>query len=352
MVHRIFVLFIIFVLHVANSALAGNMFTVDESISSASTKERERALSAAMETVLIRVTGKRDIAQNATVQPMMDNPKPYVRRFSYSGSNKLTVEFSSRKIEKGLTQQKVPYWNINRPNVMLFLVLEKSGKRTLVSSSRVRRINQRIDSAAAERGLPLVLPSEDDLRDANISISDIRGGFTETLSKFAAKQGVNRIAVVTLDYSRKGTVQPARWRLVSNGYTNEWSSSSADSLVSALSMGVNWISDQQMSNALSTQVVEQQLYSVLVSGIKTLKQYAASKQLLEKNTKVAQAGVMRIVAQQPVFGVAYQGSVDDLKRWLERSSRVQVNASAPVMTSNSGAIESPQADIYLEWVAP
>lgn len=128
--------------------------------------------------VLVRVSGRNDIA---TVAPLMQEAAygyKWVRQFSYKpyqpktedGNEKpeqqeLQIIFNSGQVDGLLQKYQQPIWPAKRPQVVLWLVIDKGLDKRLLDATLDQELFQSIKDAAHRRGLPVILPQ--------LSLSDV-----------------------------------------------------------------------------------------------------------------------------------------------------------------------------------
>ena len=149
-------------------------------------QERRRAFSEAMREVLIKVSGLTSTTNPASIRRALNNPEPFVESFRTeadllpSNPNEVTsvlrevvsieVNFYESEIQRLLDENNIPVWPVNRPETLVWMVVEEElEERQMLgddNSSASTRINT-LRSFTDERGLPLLFPLldlEDQLR--------------------------------------------------------------------------------------------------------------------------------------------------------------------------------------------
>jgi len=149
-------------------------------------QERRRAFSEAMREVLIKVSGLTSTTNPASIRRALNNPEPFVESFRTeadllpSNPNEVTsvlrevvsieVNFYESEIQRLLDENNIPVWSVNRPETLVWMVVEEElEERQMLgddNSSASTRINT-LRSFTDERGLPLLFPLldlEDQLR--------------------------------------------------------------------------------------------------------------------------------------------------------------------------------------------
>lgn len=151
-----------------------------------SEQERRRAFSEAMAEVMTKVSGVSTSGNSASIRRALNNPDPYVESWRTQASLRpenpevavselqevieIEVNFYESEIQRLLDENNMPIWPINRPETLVWLVVQDELEERQILSSDSREKTNRINflqSAANARGLPLLFPLldlEDQLR--------------------------------------------------------------------------------------------------------------------------------------------------------------------------------------------
>lgn len=129
-------------------------------------KERSRAAAKGLREVLIRISGSRDVAQASGVGQALSDATSYMDQFQYARERDewggvqeyLEMTFAPSVIEQLLRRAQVPFWPVNRPSALVWLVVDdaESGKQLI--NDRQSPVVQAVVQAAESRGVPLAFP--------------------------------------------------------------------------------------------------------------------------------------------------------------------------------------------------
>lgn len=140
------------------AAPVSDLYQVREPVASQQPDERAAALGRALDTLVLRLTGKADAAQNPALAALHKDPQQIVSQYGYEG-DKLLVDFDPISTERSLRQAGLSLWGGNRPAILTWWLNDASEGSSLVGdglgSAEVLR------QAAQHRGLPLRLPLAD-----------------------------------------------------------------------------------------------------------------------------------------------------------------------------------------------
>ena len=259
---------------------------------------RDAAFAAALNTVLIRVSGQRDAALRVGE---VSDPRKYVQRFGFTADNVLQVLFDTASVDQLLSKAGLPIWGRERPaTVVMFGVEDGSSWRWLAADTPARE-REAIEKVARQRGLPLKWPVMD-AQERSEASSESPG-----LMQAAARYEANAVLV---GRARGGTVQ---WTLLSDDGAAQASGGLED--------GVHLAADTfarvfaASGSSLGSVIVE-------VAGISDLNAYAATLNYLEGMTLVRGVALEQVAGQKMRFRLAVRGDAATLRRAIALDHRL------------------------------
>ena len=192
----------------AFAAPVSDLYQVREAVSSQQPEERAAALSRALDTLVLRLTGTADAAQSPALAALRKDPQQIVSQYGYEG-DKLLVDFDPLSTDRSLRQAGLALWGANRPSILLWWLSDASDGSRLLGDGQTAA--EPFNQAAQHRGLPLRLPLADLAEQLvavpeNLTAND-PGALREASERYATDA---LLAVVAREAS--GTWQ-AEWRL-------------------------------------------------------------------------------------------------------------------------------------------
>lgn len=169
---------------------------------------------AALQQVLVKVSGQRDIAGNEVIQKALENSSAYVSQLGYGneqGQPVLEISFDSEKIRTLLTQANATFWSEQRPTVLVWLVEEANRDRAIVWDQTGNRLQGQLNQAAAQRGIPVLLPIGDFQDVTAISVPDLWGGFSQPIANASTRYQPDAVLIARVQRG-SGSMQVA-WQL-------------------------------------------------------------------------------------------------------------------------------------------
>jgi hypothetical protein len=116
-----------------------------------------------MEQVLVRLTGRTDVASESAIKAALRTADVYLLQFRYEGQSDqgvlLNVSFDQPLLEKLLRDAKIPLWPADRVPVAVWIMLEDAtGERVLVNTDNQPALTAALDAVALRRGVVLRYP--------------------------------------------------------------------------------------------------------------------------------------------------------------------------------------------------
>lgn len=159
-----------------------DLYKVETLVISQSGKELSRASEAGLRTVLIRVSGDPKSIDSPVLRAALRSPRRYLSQYSYQsrdsdeGLSELLVhlEYEKTLIEQLLREARLPVWSETRPSILVWLLLDQGGERTVVNGTTASELVAALDVHARRRGLEFTYPLLDLEDSSKVSVADIR----------------------------------------------------------------------------------------------------------------------------------------------------------------------------------
>lgn len=142
----------------AVAAPVSDLYKVREPVASQQPEDRAAALTRALDTLVLRLTGKEDAAQSPALAELRKDPQQIISQFGYE-EDKLTVDFDPVSTDRTLRQAGLSLWGNNRPMVMAWWLNANAEGTSLIGDAQIAA--EALSQAAQNRGLPLRLPLAD-----------------------------------------------------------------------------------------------------------------------------------------------------------------------------------------------
>ncbi len=187
-------------------------------------RERQQGFTAAMKQTLVKLTGRQDTLQNLLVSRAVSNAQSYVESWAYRSAVLpnvdaageqllLQVSFFPSEIQNLLTTANIPVWPQNRPETLLWVVIEDElGERIIAGSENgaavdnSAEIHQELLANAAVYGMPLLLPLLDFADQRSLQPDQLWNFDLEAIRLASLRYGEESILVLRIYRSLSGEI--------------------------------------------------------------------------------------------------------------------------------------------------
>lgn len=315
---------------------------------------RKDAMRRALEEIMIRVSGDRNVAQVPAVAKMLKNPASFVQKFRFQkltsdqlkdvGKKRpiksLWVSFEAQAINRVLQSNGLPVWGRSRPSVLVWLALEYEGKRSILAADAKEPVQQRLKYFARKRGLPVVFPIMDLKDQANVKVLDVWGGFLDNLHLASERYKTEAVLVGRVSVSPEGKWL-ARWNLFHNDTSSGWEAK-ADKFDHVLLEGPAGSADS-LAKRYAQVVDESSAGTILVRvrDVRSLKDYQRVQRYLQSLTLVSELQASRVNQDVLEMAVSIKGDESGFTRAISLGnvlSPVQIKAPAVTPTADGAVV--------------
>ncbi|MGB7932531.1 MAG: DUF2066 domain-containing protein [Gammaproteobacteria bacterium] len=311
---------ILCLLSVSGSASAmDNLFEADVPVAGQQPDLRSAYMKTALQEVLVRVTGQPDVLRRDSVRAMLDSPEQFVQQYRYYTVPESTpprlmlrVNFDGGSIQQALRQQGVAYWGkTERPEILLWLAVEDSGTRYIVSAHDNSDAARELQAAARQRGIPLLLPLMDLEDQSRVRFTDVWGGFFDGLLAASARYKPGDVMIGRLNRDTSGGWE-ARWNMRDGRDSGSWRGN-GDRLGDVLRAGIDTLSERLASGlAVAEAGPVTGMTSITVEDVNTLAAFARVDDYLSSLTTVRRLALERVDGSTLQYALQLAGSLDGL----------------------------------------
>jgi len=309
-------------------------------------------MSSAMEEVLVRISGKSDVINDAKIQKQLTVARNYLANFRYDASaetltnvlgevvrtKKLVMEFDRLRIKNLLTQSNKPIWDEARPSALIFLAVETSSRREIFSSEDSHEFVDALNASALLKGIPYELPLMDIVDELSISPSEVWGLFSDSIET-ASKRYDHEYTLAGRIYQDSQSLWLSDWLVggVSKGVRFEVTSDSVEDLMDQAVGKLADIMSQQYAVLLSGKPKHQ--INIAVTDVRSLDDYHNALSLLNSMSVIKQANVTAVDGHNISYQLNAYSSEDLLL------SMLGLNQTNFIQLMNDGSV------VQLQWVA-
>lgn len=304
------------------------LFTAQVALDEERDDPRQAAYTAALEEVLLRVSGAELVADQELVDLLFPDPAAYVVQFRPGEEDTLWVSFDGEAIETQLRNAGQTVWGNDRPVTLVWLAVDwGQGDREIIAADdpdksrragrsidRDRLLRERVLDMAERRGLPVLFPLMDIQDQRNVSFSDIWGGFDEQVLAAAARYEVDSILVGRI---RASSSQQNRWSYFFAGDEQVWNGEPE--------LVVGLVADQLASEFAIRGDAPLEVVDLTVSGIDSVKAYGEMQHLLASTKVIEKFAINEVQGDVIRYRVEALGGVDRLRRALRFGGLIEEN---------------------------
>jgi hypothetical protein len=307
-------------LSISGLATAGDeLFETDVPVASQQPDLRPGYMKAALQEVLLRVTGEPDVLKRAALRSMVENPERFVEQYRYytrpdssPPSLMLRVRFDGAAIQQALRQQGVAYWGTaERPEVLLWLAVEDRGARYIVSSQDDSEAARQIREAARQRGIPLLLPLMDLEDQGKVRFSDVWGGFYDGVGAASPRYNPGVVLIGRLNRAPSGN-WAARWELRDGA---SWGGG-GEQLGDALRAGIDTLAERLAAGLAAPASEAATVTTVTVDGVNTLTAFARVDDYLASLDSIRRLELSRVEGATLQYALQLSGGLDGLTQTI------------------------------------
>jgi hypothetical protein len=295
----------------AAAASLGDMYTVTVPVTGQGESARQAAFREALREILVRATGRRDAAELESLAPLVAQAGRHVITFRRAAGGQLAVTFDGGTIENAIDAAGLPFWGADRPLTLVWLVVDRGGRRSLADYANGGDEKQRVERAAAQRGIPLTWPGAGD--DLGRGLQQAWSGEHGPLLDAARRHGADGVLIGRAVASTGG--EP----------TVEWTFSSAGLSAQtrgSLESGPDLAADRYASAYASRNGGQRVEQLVTVTGIDTLESYASALRALGRLPLVRAVAVEEVAPDAVSFALTVRGDPDALRQAIRRERRL------------------------------
>ncbi len=331
-------------------AQADELYESQVPVSGQQDRERTRALRAAFEQVLLKVTGRRDSAQAPAIEAALRQPMRYVQQFLYlplpddktgermraDGHRELLrVRFDVNAVNQLLREAGLAQWGRTRPVTLMWLAVEDRGERWLLGGDARTDMRAAAEREARARGIPVLLPLMDLEDRRELHFTDVWGNFQDSLLRASERYQPGAVLAGRLLHGAGGGWS-ARWSLYHDGNADHWSAAAED-WEGLLAAGINGAAD--LLAARHARIISadgRQSIDLVVTDVRGIDGYERAMKYLAGLDPVERIQVVGLEADQVRFRLALSGDRETLVRLIGFGSALVPQPPGPGRSPDGG----------------
>ncbi len=303
-------LFGVFVGPLAARDVSG-LYSASVTVKDRSPAERSRASAAALGEVLVKLTGNRRTPNDASARPLLGRASTLLLQYAYGhapdGGLTFNAQFDERVLERELEERGIGLWGKQRPDTVVFLVMDNAEGRSLVGGEAPGKLGDTLKRKAEARALPVLLPLMDIEESAALNQAKDWHGLSDGAVGLAGRYGTAAVLVGQL-HEASAQVWEVRWRLDIDGETLEWTQegASADAIVEE---GVDALGDALARRyAEPSMLAGAERVSLAVTGVRSAADYARLARYLDTLDSIQALFLRTVDNQRVVYEITARGA--------------------------------------------
>ncbi|WP_130927495.1 DUF2066 domain-containing protein [Pseudomonas sp. Sample_14] len=294
------------------------LYQVRQPVNGQAPQERDRATQAALDTLVLRLTGDPKAAQNPGLAPIRKDPQQIISQFGFDAGppEVLKVDFDPATTEQALRRAGLPVWGASRPSILGWWLNDSTEGASLVGDGQTAASALR--TAAQHRGLPLRLPLADLSEQLVATAPALESADPAPLR--SASERYNADALLAVHAREEGGQWQAKWRLWLGDQKEAGSVQGADQ--AAVADAVMLAVAERLAPRFVAKPGASGQQTLEVQGM-NLEHYAALLRLLEP------FGVRLQSVQGDRIVYRVNGSVDQLRAQLSLAKLQELPAETP-----------------------
>ncbi len=298
-------------------------------VASQQSAERARAAGVGLKEVLVRVSGDGNIAAAEGVLTELTQAARYLELFDY-GSVKnadgdsqavLNMTFAEPLVVKLLERKGLPYWPTNRPNTLVWLVLDDAEQGRHLINDKARPEMSAVMSAAWMRGLPLVVPLLDLEDQLAIEAEQVWSLDEAAILNASARYGAPSVLVGRITQTSSG-LWLTTWHYLHRGQSQLYDAR-GETLEEVAMQGITPLADYMAGlyavtpNAEGASALVTQMHD-----IDSYEDYSAMVQYLDNQAIVQRYRVTKIEGSNVVLTLQLSGSLEKMRNALALDGKI------------------------------
>ena len=301
---------------------------------------RKSGIAAALRSVLVKLTGDRNVFSRSAAIDIVKDAERYVQQYEYRSKQVLPqefdntekqlhlwVSFNSRALNDTLRNYSIPVWGQERPSTLVWLATQNDQRRKLISQDDKNSFIEILNQRATQRGIPLIYPLLDLEDTLVLKADDIWGGYSDMVQQASARYSSDAILTGSIEADQEGKWE-GRWSVTLQGQTSSWITR-GDLPTVVLDEGIDNLADvlaqrfAPAGNSTHDAVVE-----IIVEGVNDYEQYARVSEYLASLTSVTDVRVKTAESNKVTFELITQSGELALAQSIELGNVLESTVGA------------------------
>jgi len=322
----------------------------------------QRLIKEALAHVLVKLTGQAGISDLPAMQPLLADAQNLLTDFSYREQRApgnlfddpdryLVASFDQRAVLERLRRLGIALWTLERPELLLWLGIEENGERRMLTGED-DALRYVIQQRAEYRGLPLLLPVQDQTDYALVQPATIWGGFYEDALLAAERYAVDQTVIATATRMMPATrlavaMWQIRWRL-HNRHGLETFTSSGNDLGSALRAGIDRLAQLSASQSSLSLLADATRRAIArLPEVTDAQQFGRAWQALSGLSQIGSVKLLQAGADGIDLQLQMRADIDWLRQAIDYSDELRRMSTSQTAANPVSAFDRTRIPIII-----
>ncbi|MDB2409537.1 DUF2066 domain-containing protein [Pseudomonadales bacterium] len=251
---------------------------------------------------------------------------------------RLQLVFQAEAIKTLLRQAGAPFWQANRPGVLVWLVEQQANDRVLVNAANAPQFYRALNRRAEARGIPLIQPLLDLEEASQITADDVWALSVPVISKASERYDNGAVLVGKLSqaYDKSWFGQ---WTLLYRGERKIEYFRGGD-LAKYFNLGTDMVADRLAADyAVVTSQQQGRGLTIKFSGVKGHNDYVALSEYLRQVPALKAIQLSHIDGEFCYFSLDATHDIDVVRALIELNKRILPSNNEDAMMAPSNRLE-------------
>jgi len=295
--------------------------------------QRNEAINNALQGVLSKLLSNQARSNTQAIDAILVDAPQYVQQYRFENPNRsettknenssqlLIVDFNPFALNTALKSHGFQTWGTDRPEVLLWLVVEDNRKRQVFAADTMPKLETAIGNAVESKGLTLLFPLMDLTDRRQLSVNDIWLGFDDRIRQASERYGVDHILVGRL--SRKTTNKwTVDWKFFQQKKIDEWQAKSVGR-DQAIQIGIDGVFERMIPAYVSKELnIVASGIEIKISGITNLSDAQQVENHLKSLSTVQTVEWLTIQPKFVIFRLTLNGNEEQLQQLLATDEKL------------------------------
>lgn len=315
---------------IANAGQIDNLYQVSVPADGGADKWQTLAL----QQVLVRVSGKSDIANIETINTELKNPSPYIKQFeviSHADGNQMRVLLDAVRVNQLLQQNNIAVWGSLRPDILVWLVMQNGIDREFIRQPEAI-FNIALRQAFTGAALPILQPLYDIDDILQLSPTDVWAGFWQQINQASGRYNADEVIAATIDQITID--EKLHWRLSwqrqqdNRVLRNEVTAEDETSLMQQFSLMLAKQLAEQYASVMTADTSAELI--IEVQQLADITDIVQVQRLLQQIVGISQVSITRYDSNMAQYRLTSQVSADALMNALRFNPRFKMLGSEDI----------------------